>query len=35
MELLILATHARSPPTVYLLILLRVKDVKLRAKTVK
>lgn len=35
MELLILATLARNPPTVYSLILLRVKDAKLRAKMVK
>lgn len=34
MELQILATHARNPPTVYLLILLRLKDAKLRAKMI-
>jgi len=35
MELLILAVHARNPPTLYLVILLRVKGANLRAKMVK
>lgn len=35
MKLLILAMRARNPPTDYSLILLRVKDAKLRAKMVK